>query len=70
MQWTIIMSLPFYDFQNILEHYSQILEERKKEEDEEMKKNGYDEKDYSPEKMMSRAKKNMPKMPSFTMPKF
>jgi len=70
MQYDTIMRLDFYVFQNILEHYSNILEERKKAEDEEMKEQGYDEKKYSPDKMMSQAKKNMPKMPNFQMPKF
>ena len=32
------MSLNFYDFQNILESYTRILEERKKAEEEESKK--------------------------------
>ena len=56
MQWDVIMGLNFYDFQNILDSYTRILEQRKEEEEEEMKKQGYDE-------------KNMPKMPTISMPK-
>ena len=51
MQWDVIMSLNFYDFQNILESYTRILEERKKAEEEESKKGGYDEKKYNPPKL-------------------
>lgn len=69
MQWDIIMSLNFYDFQNILESYTRILEERKQAEEEEMKKHGYDEKKYNPENMMHQAQKSMPKMPTINMPK-
>ena len=36
MQWNVIMDLYFYDFQNILQRYSKILDDRKKDEDEEM----------------------------------
>lgn len=70
MQWDIIMNLNFYDFQNILESYTRILEERKKAEEEESKKGGYDEKNYSPDNMMRQAQKNMSKMPNIQMPKF
>lgn len=69
MSYDTIMNLDFYIFQNILEHYSQILEERKKAEEEEMKKHGYDEKKYNPDNMMHQAQKNMPKMPQIQMPK-
>ena len=69
MQWNIIMNLAFYDFQNILEHYSQILEERKQAEEEEMKKQGYDPKKYDPDRLMRNNQKNMPKMPTIQMPK-
>ena len=70
MQYDTIMSLDFYVFQNILEHYANILEERRKAEEEEMKKHGYDEKKYTPDGMMKQAQKSMPKMPSFQMPSF
>ena len=36
MSYDTIMNLQFYIFENILQHYSDILEERKKAEKEEM----------------------------------
>ena len=69
MQYDTIMNLDFYIFQNILEHYTNILEERKKAEEEEMKKHGYNEKNYNPDHMMQQAQKSMPKMPEIKMPK-
>lgn len=69
MQYDIIMNLDFYVFQNILEHYSKILEDRKKAEEEEMRKQGYDPKKYDPDRMMHNAQKSMPKMPTIQMPK-
>lgn len=69
MSYDTIMNLDFYIFENILEHYNNILEERKKAEDEEAKKQGYDEKNYRPETMMHQAQRNMPKMPNIQMPK-
>ena len=64
-----IMNLQFYIFENLLNHYSAILEERKKAEKEEMKNQGYDEKNYSPDSMMHQAQRNMPKMPNIQIPK-
>ena len=69
MSYDTIMNLQFYIFENLLNHYSAILEERKKAEKEEMKNQGYDEKNYSPDNMMRQAQKNMPKMPNIQMPK-
>ena len=69
MQWDTIMNLNFYDFQNILESYTRILEERKKAEEEESKKGGYDEKKYNSDNMMNKVQKSMPKMPTIQMPK-
>ena len=69
MQYDTIMNLDFYIFENILDHYTAILEERKKAEDEEQKKYEVDEKKYTPSNLMHQAQKNMPKMPSITMPK-
>ena len=69
MSYDTIMNLQFYIFENLLNHYSAILEERKKAEKEEMKSQGYDEKNYSPDSMMRQAQKNMPKMPAIQMPK-
>lgn len=70
MQYDNIMRLNFYDFQNILESYSRILEDRKKEEDDEAKRQGYDGKNYSPEHIMNQAQKNIPKIPQVNIPKF
>ena len=69
MSYDTIMNLQFYIFENILKHYSDILEERKKAEDEEARKQGYDEKKYNPDNMMHQAQRNMPKMPNIQMPK-
>ena len=69
MQWDVIMSLNFYDFQNILESYTRILEERKKAEEEESKKGCYAEKTCDPGNMMYQVQKSMPKMPTLQMPK-
>ena len=69
MSYDTIMNLQVYIFENILSHYSDILEERKKEEEEESKKQGYDG-HQSAENMMKQAQKNMPKMPSISVPKF
>lgn len=70
MQYDTIMNLDFYIFENILDHYTAILEERKKTEDEEQKKYEANEKKYNPNNLMSQAQKNMPKIPTITMPKF
>lgn len=72
MQYDIIMNLDFYVFQNILDHYSQIIEERRKEDEKQMKESGYDDKKYTPENMMKQAQKNMPmpKVPSIQIPKY
>jgi len=70
MQWDVIMSLNFYDFQNILDSYSRILEDRKKAEDDEAKKQGYDAKKYTPDNLMSQAQKSIPKVPQINIPKF
>ena len=69
MSYDTIMNLQFYIFENILNHYSAILEERKKAEKEEMKSQGYDEKNYSPDSMMRQAQHSMRKMPNIQIPK-
>ena len=69
MSYDTIMNLQFYIFENILNHYSAILEERKKAEKEEMKSQGYDEKNYSPDSMMRQAQRNMPKIPNIQIPR-
>ena len=68
MSYDTIMNLQFYIFENILNHYNTILEERKKEDEEEAKKQGYDG-NQSPENMMRQVQKNMPKLPTIQMPK-
>lgn len=73
-QWDSIMGMFFFDFQNVLESYSKILEDRRDEEDKQAKKQGYDPKKYNPDSMMKQAQgsmaKSMPSMPKFSMPKF
>ena len=70
MQYDTIMGMLFYEFQNVLETYSAILEERKEEEEKEYEKNGFDTSDYSSDKMMRSAQNYMSKMPSMPqMPK-
>ena len=76
MQYDTIMGMLFYEFQNILETYSKILEERREEEEKEAADNGLDTSKYTPDKMMRSAQNympkmpNMPNMPNFDIPKF
>ena len=70
MQYDTIMGMLFYEFQNVLETYSKILEERREEEEKEAAENGFDNSNYSPDKMMRNAQNYIPKMPSMPqMPK-
>ena len=70
MQYDTIMGMLFYEFQNILETYSTILEERREEEEKEYAENGFDTSKYSSDKMMRSAQNYMSKMPSMPqMPK-
>ena len=70
MQYDTIMGMLFYEFQNVLETYSAILEERKEEEVKEYAENGFDPSEYSSDKMMRNAQNYMSKMPSMPqMPK-
>lgn len=64
-----VMNLWFYDFQNIIDRYSNIVEQRKEEEDRQYKNQGYDPNDMNPKSMMKNAQSMMPKMPSINMPK-
>ena len=41
------MGMFFFDFQNVLESYSKILEDRRDEEEKQAKKQGYDPKKYN-----------------------
>ena len=80
MQYDTIMGMLFYEFQNILETYSTILEERKEEEEKQAAEQGFDPSDYNPDKMMRNAQgymsdhmpsmPSMPSMPKFDIPKF
>ena len=73
MQYDTIMGMLFYEFQNVLETYSNILEERREEEEKEAAENGIDPSDYSADKMMRNAQSymsNMPNMPKIDIPKF
>ena len=70
MQYDTIMGMLFYEFQNILETYSAILEERREEEEKEAEENGLDYSKYTPDSMMKNAQGYMSKMPSMPqMPK-
>ena len=64
MDYNTIMSLWFYDFQNILKTFKSIVEQRNKAEEDEYKKQGYDKNNMNPNSMMKNAKSMMPKMPS------
>ena len=68
MSYDTIMNLQFYIFENILNHYTAILEERKEAEKKEAKEQGYDQ-NQRPEDLMRQAQKNLPKMPNVSIPK-
>ena len=74
MQYDTIMGMLFYEFQNVLETYSNILEERREAEEKENAENGLDASKYSPDRMMRSAQNYMskaPQMPNMSqMPKF
>ena len=72
MQYDTIMGMLFYEFQNVLETYSSILEERRKEEEKE-NDDKIDYSNYSPERMMRNAQNYMSKIqniPKIDIPKF
>ena len=69
MDYQTIMGLQYYIFENLLSRYSEILDERKKAEEEEAKKQGYDQTKYNPDSMMRQAQKGMPKLPEIKIPK-
>ena len=76
MQYDTIMGMLFYEFQNILETYSKVLEERREEEEKESEKQGIDYSNYSPDRIMKNAQNymsnmpNMPNIPKINIPKF
>jgi len=63
MDYNTIMNLWMYDFQNILERYSKMVEERKEEE---KKQNEEYEKKYNPDKFLRQTGGNssIPKIPN------
>ena len=63
MQYDTIMGMLFYEFQNVLETYSQILEERREEEEKENEENDINYSKYSPDNMMRSAQNYMSKIP-------
>ena len=70
MQYDTIMGMLFYEFQNVLDTYSSILEERREEEEKEAVDNGYDISDYNSNPIMRNAQNYMSKMPQIpSMPK-
>ena len=76
MQYDTIMGMLFYEFQNVLETYSVILEERRKEEEKEYEENRIDTSKYTPDSMMRSAQSymskspQMPSMPNMSIPNF
>lgn len=76
MQYDTIMGMLFYEFQNVLETYSQILEERKEEEEKENEENGINYPNNIPDNIMRNAQNymskipQMPNMPKIDIPKF
>ena len=70
MQYDTIMGMLFYEFQNVLETYSQILEERREEEEKENDEREVNYSKYNPDSMMRTAQNYMSKMPQMpSMPK-
>lgn len=76
MQYDTIMGMLFYEFQNVLEAYSQILEERREAEEKENSEKGLDPSNYTPDKLMKNAQgymsaksPKMPSMPNLNIPK-
>lgn len=70
MDYATIMGLCYYDMQNIIEHYSRILEAREKSEEERAREQGVDMSQMNPKAMMDSAKSSMPKMPNIKFPNF
>ena len=68
--YTTIKDWWFYDLQNVLESYSNIIEKRNEEEQKQAKAQGYDPKQATPKGVMDSAKGMMPKTPSMPSLKF
>lgn len=70
MQYNIIMDLYFYDFQNILNSYVSILEERNEEEEKLRNNESKKYSGYNANNIMKNAQSNIPKMNnSYNIPK-
>ena len=69
MDWNTIMSMWFYDFQNTLETFSNILKDRKEQEEKEAKEQGYDKSKMNPNSLMKQAGNYMAKKSSSSIPK-
>ena len=69
MDWNTIRSMWFYDFQNTLETFSNILKDRKEQEEKEAKEQGYDKSKMNPNSLMKQAGNYMPKKSSSSIPK-
>lgn len=66
MQYDTIMGMLFYELQNILETYSNILEERREEEEKQNEEYENNYAKYNPDSMMRNAQGYMSKMPSMS----
>lgn len=73
MQRSELLAMPFYEYEYTVDYYQEILDERKKAEEEQQDEyeSKYNVQEQS-QSMMNQAKSNfkMPTMPSFSMPKF
>ena len=75
MQYDTIMGMLFYEFQNVLETYSRILDERREAEEKENAENEMDYSKYIPNNIMRDAQNymskypQMPQMPKIDIPK-
>jgi hypothetical protein len=76
MQYDTIMGMLFYEFQNVLETYSNILKDRKEAEEKEQSEKGLDVSNYTPERILKNAQgymsnpSKLTNMPNINIPKF
>lgn len=72
MQRSEIHAMPFYEYEYTIDYYQEIIEERRKAEEEQQGEyeNKYNVQEQS-QSMMNQAKSNfkMPTVPNFIMPK-
>ncbi len=73
MQRSELLAMPFYEYEYTIDYYQEILDERKKAEEEQQGEyeNKYNVQEQSRD-MMNQARSNfkMPTMSNFSMPKF